>query len=209
MASEGPLLPTAADSFSGGTSPWSSASNITAVDDSGASVTIDFATSSQLSHILYGSTYGFAIPNGATIDGIKVEMRARCTSGTAEISSLTVSKDGVTPENSPFGTTALTADWEWYTAGNATALFDTTWTPAQINASTFGSFTTMFGIDDMSVVEVDAHRITVYYSTAPPTGSAILLESGDYWLLEDDSYWLLEGDGATANAGLLLLLGVG
>lgn len=164
VLSSGPKSPgTAADDATTGTVAWSNASNAKASDGSYAKATMLAGTKS---HYLKLTNYGFAIPAGATILGIKPEMERRASNGAVDDNSLKIVKGGVIS-----GTDHASAD-EWFngagdekvSAGGATDLWGLAWTLADINASTFGlALSAHNGASGSREAEVDHIPITVYY----------------------------------------------
>ncbi len=127
----------------------------------------------QNTQCLTVSDFGFAIPAGAVIDGIVLDVEKRRTpggsSGIVEDNGLQIMKGGVLvgPNKSQYG-----IDWPltdtYVSYGSSTDLWGTTWTPADINASDFGvSLASISYICGASVTTgIDHVRMTVYYSTA-------------------------------------------
>src|SRR4051794_1268202 len=71
MATSGPnIAGTGADDAAVGTSAWFNPENITA-DDGG--VATQLGLNGATSHYLKGTSFGFSIPSGATVNGILVE----------------------------------------------------------------------------------------------------------------------------------------
>src|SRR4051812_31719459 len=81
MPTQGPRSPgTGAEDTSYGTITWSNPGNILASDNSRATAALG---STQLTHYLKASNFGFTIPAGATILGILVEIERSATSSLA------------------------------------------------------------------------------------------------------------------------------
>jgi hypothetical protein len=114
-----------------------------------------------------GTNYGFSIPVLATIDGIKVELYQ------------IASPDGPNPDTAVIKVrilqggvilgTDLGDDWTIAVGpgnrsyGGDSELWGLTWTPAQINSSTFGC-ALQVSLDSGDDVELDSLRITVYFT---------------------------------------------
>lgn len=80
--------------------------------------------------------------------------------------SLGLTKNGSSAAGSPAAAFAGTG---WVAYGDESNLWGTTWTPAEVNASTFGCLLTATeGSGGTEEVTLDAIRITVYY-TLPDT----------------------------------------
>jgi len=73
MASEGPLNPSTLASVSDGLTPWTDAANAASSNNAYATVALE----DSQSDFLEAKNFGFAIPAGATIDGITVEAETK------------------------------------------------------------------------------------------------------------------------------------
>lgn len=151
---------------------YTPAGNVTASDNV-------YATAShcdccdQNTQCLTVSDFGFAIPIGAVIDGIVLEVEKRRSaggsSGIVEDNGLQIMKGGalVGPNKSQYG-----IDWPltdtYVSYGSSTDLWGTTWTAADINASNFGvSLASISYVCGATITtRIDHVRMTVYYSTA-------------------------------------------
>ncbi|MCB0533908.1 MAG: choice-of-anchor D domain-containing protein [Lewinellaceae bacterium] len=166
--SNGPTYPGAGNNVTGaGTIAWSNPSNITANDNSHA--TIFMTNSGESSNYLQGTDYGFSIPANATIVGIEATIGRfqNSTSGTS-IRDVVVSliKNGTVISNNQ----AITGS-DWPTSetaqsyGGSTDVWGESWTPANINASNFGlALRVNTGTDSDRTGSVDYMQITVYYT---------------------------------------------
>lgn len=74
---------------------------------------------------------------------------------------VSLTKDGSVPTGFA---KALVEQAGWRAYGASTDLWSSTWTPAEINASTFGALIVSARQGVGSVASVDAVRITVYYT---------------------------------------------
>lgn len=163
MSSIGPLSPgTMADDATVGSVSWSNPDNAKVSDNVYA--TVNLATGA--SHYLKATNFGFSIPTGATIDSILVEVEGKTgaysTSNSTHIQMFT---GGASKGNSDTTTGAGITTTEGYKSYNAyyAGLFNTTWTPADINSSDFGAgFYMTNSIPD--TMSIDHIRITVYYT---------------------------------------------
>lgn len=177
MADTGATLAGAgANNASVGTLDWSNASFITADDDLLASVSV--AEGGGVSKYLYASTFGFAIPTGATIDGIVVvigERNQNGAQGNASDNSVRLFVGGspagdnkAAGGNYDIGTPASP------TYGGAADTWGLTPTAEQVNASNFGvgfSFTATAGPQGIAV-QVDWITMTVYYTEGSGGGGS-------------------------------------
>lgn len=184
MASSGPLYPgTAASLANAGTSEdsnaWVSPANVGANDATEASITAATFDSPDIGELLVASNFGFAIPTGATIDGIEVtidrrsiiagsgkDFRAQLGKGTAFANLVGTNKaDTVTIWPS-------TSTGKIY--GLANDLWGTTWTPAEINASSFAFFLSAQAAIANADIGLDFIRVTVTYTESAPSGTGAI-----------------------------------
>lgn len=155
---------------------WANPGNITAND--GVSARVDLVASGA-SNELQGTNFGFAIPAGSTINGITVEIWKQAIVGPGNPTDVdvTILKGGVATGTN-LGHTGAGNGWLSAggidTYGGSTALWGTTWAPADINATNFGvqiSCVEWTGGANTSA-GVDFIRITIAYTppAAPPAG---------------------------------------
>jgi predicted porin len=173
VASSGPLYPgTAATLSNAGSSEnaeaWVNPGNI--VSDNGTESTITAATydSPDISGLLVASNFGFAIPTRSTINGIVVEIDRRNSAGAASDNRVQLAK-GTAFANLVGSNLADTAtDWPTTTAvatyGGSGNLWGTTWTVAEINASTFAVMLSVQADAANTDIQVDFIRVTVHYT---------------------------------------------
>lgn len=172
------LNPTAcANDNSVGTVNWTNPGNALTSNDARATASVDGTTT----RYLLCDGYGFAIPAGATITGIIVNLERRSSStgnGGSNDSSVRMVKGGVIVGNNG----ATTTDWPTTEAveahGGSADLWGTTWTPAEINAADFGvavSATKPNSGGAAHTVSIDLVQITVHYTLpldcSPPAGA--------------------------------------
>lgn len=161
---------TGADDASAGFDTWSNPSNITASDNSYATVSNGAGSTS---HYLKGTNFGFSIPDGATIDGILVEIE-RSILTTAGAKSVTDSAIRIVKADGSIGTTNKSAGATWTTTdtyasyGGSSDLWGETWTAQNINDVDFGAVLAVVTAADVgtATAQVDHMRITVYYTEA-------------------------------------------
>lgn len=141
MATAGPNFPaTGADDASVGTRTWTNTGNIFAKDASYASTTAAVTFSSNPSHYLKATNFGFSIPSGATINGITA-VYTRCGSGLpCKDQNVKLVKAGTIVGTSQ----PLVGNWNPSgimrddTLGGTSNLWGTSWTDTDINDSGFG-----------------------------------------------------------------------
>src|SRR5262245_46069990 len=158
--SQGPSAPATVDNDpSTGTNPWAVPEEAAISDDSGALISSPDAIAS---YYLKATDFGFAIPNGAVIEGIQVDLERKGAS--AFDRHVRIVKAGVV------GATDKSLPGNWMTLvdvvvtyGGPNDLWGETWTAADINSSNFGFALSVFTADGIAVV--DAISVTVFYST--------------------------------------------
>lgn len=167
MSDTGTIFPgTGADDAAVGTVSWSSTGNITADD---AAVAQSSPAGPATTHYLKATNFGFAIPGGATIDGIKLEIKKRQNFGTPGI--VTDSAVYVVKADATLGSTnkaevpAWGAALAYSTYGGSADLWSESWTAADINDADFG-FVISASVSNNCSIEVDAFRVTIYYTGA-------------------------------------------
>jgi hypothetical protein len=179
VASEGPRYPAAAVNLSNAgssenTDAWVSPTNVGADDGTTASITAASYDSPDISQILVCSNFGFTIPTGATIDGIVVEIDRNNAAGAASDNRVQLAK-GTTFADLVGSNKADTAtDWPAALASvsygtGTTDLWGTTWTPAEINASSFAVFLSVQADAANTDIAVDYVRVTVHYTVTAPS----------------------------------------
>ena len=169
MASSTKLVGTGINYSNAGDWEWSNPSNI--VDDDA-----DYAEvvgTSGMADSLVGYNCGFAIPTGATINGILVEMSMLSAGDGEANSACTIRKT-----DASYGETTVepssyaipTGSYGTISWGSATELWGLTWTPADINDADFGArlLTVSIEAETEGWVRVQYMKITVYY-TIPVT----------------------------------------
>jgi hypothetical protein len=164
MASEGPLFPSTGsdDASNGGSQSWSAASNIETENGSSA---VASPANGFPTHWLKSAGHGFTIPEGATIDGVVVEIKAKSDFGTAHVNHLQLSLAG-TPsgtDKAP-GTTIPPTTFTWLSWGASNDTWGISLIASDINDVNFGVAVSASSTSvSAEGVSVDAVRITVYY----------------------------------------------
>lgn len=162
MATQGPLIcGTGVDDASVGTVTWTSPSNITAEDGTSAMI----SNASYTSHYLKATNFGFSIPSTATIDGIYAEWKIRGNPQTV-IHSVKIVKGGTIGGTEQSGQELLGSTLVWKGYGGSSNLWGLSFTPTDINSSTFGCVYAARQPSSEASVQTyaDACRITVYYT---------------------------------------------
>jgi len=163
-------MTTAAD----GTRDWTNPNNAKVED--GVFTMADFSSGTDdFTYRLQASNFGFSIPNGSTIDGIKLEWKASDVNDLNFLQNFfqVLEKNGAPGigytadggnENS-----ALTNTLVFYSAGGATDKWGTTWTTSDINGSGFLASITVSNNsvpDPSDIANVDVIKVTVFYTDA-------------------------------------------
>ena len=171
--------PTAATSDSTYTD-WPNPTNVYASDNAYTELSVaKRQVVDTANHISTG--FGFAIPAGATIDGIKVDVeRKKSTSAagtTCNDNLIRLTKDGSIGVGTAGNSNAWPTTEAYQTFGGPTDKWGQTWTVAEINASTFGFMfsASLIGSSTTGVTaSVDHVRITIYYTEATPPASSVV-----------------------------------
>jgi hypothetical protein len=174
---------TGADDSAVGAVAWSSPAGATA--DGGTSA-FSFIDIGEDTHYLKVTNFGFAVPAGATINGVAVEVERRVsTPGAAAVrdSVLRLVKGGAVVGGNKAAATNWTNSFVVASYGSASDLWGTTLTGADVNASNFGvvlSAVNHVSSDDIYSAQVDFIRVTVYYTASSGAASAtVMLMGGD------------------------------
>lgn len=171
MASSGPRYPgsvTTASLGSENAEDWVSPTNIGADDGSEASITAATFDSPDISFLLIGYNFGFAIPADATVDGMLVEIEKRdggIGSAADNRVQIWVISQGAFGDNKWSGT-----DWPVNATvvsyGGASDTWNHTLTPAVVNDSNFGIALSVQATSANTDVFVDFIRVTIFYTPA-------------------------------------------
>jgi hypothetical protein len=158
--------PNAGGTFAG----WTNSSNAGAED--GAEATISTYTDDTPSLSLRVTNFGFAVPAGATINGVTVEVKRRKTNDlgfSTKDANVNLTKNGTAAVGTnKASATNWTTTLTFATYGGAADLWGTTWTATEINASTFGVLLKVY--DPIGgggeTANVDFIRVTVDFTAA-------------------------------------------
>jgi hypothetical protein len=153
------------DGASVGTITWSNPTYANKSDNihSNASITAGATT-----HYLNASNFGFAIPSGATITGIQaaIEKKSNTKVVIYDVGVYLLKADATTGTNMKNATVWGIADATTL-YGGSTNLWGTTWTPAEINAATFGLVLSANNTGARSAIaSVDYINLTVFYNNS-------------------------------------------
>lgn len=167
MATQGPLSPGTASQANFGFNAWSNASNAFANDGANASVTTAAFGNSDW---LLLTNFGFSIPTGAVINSILGEVNGYCTSGDdirGKLFKTAIGTDA-SPSFRVISGLPTSDDGNYYSfAFGDGVLWGLSWTPAALNASTFGiGIITSENNGTSGTFNIDHVRLTVTYT--PP-----------------------------------------
>jgi len=130
------------------------------------------------------TNFGFNIPAGATINGIKVELKvARQHSGNLTVQLLKAGLQGPTPVGNaktfpaPTPTGNICNNSSFETQGGCEDLWGTTWTPSDINAANFG--VRVDSSTSTGARVLDAVKITICYTPPAAVCGNGIVEPGE------------------------------
>jgi len=151
-----------------GTVTWATPSGATTASDASVA-TADVRNPSPQTHHLVVDGLGFSIPSGATIDGIEVEVRRRSGAGSVRDAEVRLADGAALSTADRARSTAWPTSFAYATYGGATDTWGETWTPADVNASTFGvAISAMHTGGSPDDAYVDHVRVTVHYGFTCP-----------------------------------------
>lgn len=162
----------------GGTSPWSNPTNIYTSNNVYASNGLD---GDEVSYWLRATDFGFTIPDGATIDGILVEIERRCNEEYGADYAMKIVKAGTEQGNDHASVTEWPASDTYKSYGSSSDKWGLSWTSDYINSHLFGASISAIYEEDpefRATFYVDHIRITVYYTLA---GINMKIKAGGAW----------------------------
>jgi len=118
----------------------------------------------KITHYLKATNFGFAIPAGSTINGIKAEIESALDPGSVAIESAIriVKADGsISTTNKSIGVTVPSSD-TYVVYGGASDVWGESWSSTNINDADFGVVVSYTGTQ--GIVLIDHIRMTVYYT---------------------------------------------
>ena len=183
----GPTSPgTGADDATVGTRTWSNPGNITSSNNSYATATSSGGGNST-THYLKATNFGFSIPDGATIDGITVEIERKGTKTGGAGNWVKDSAVRIVKADGSFGS-ANKGDTssEWPTSdavvsyGSSSDPWSESWSAAAINDADFGAaLSAVFQSPDApQTASVDHVRITIDYTEAGGATAVVSITKG-------------------------------
>jgi hypothetical protein len=167
MPTTGPNFPTAATgntaTIGGGSVAWTSPTNIEVSDGVFATAVLNASVSDDL----IGTGFGFAIAGTDTINGILLEVNYKSSvSGPIE-ANVRLLKAGTAAGTDKSTGASLPTVVTTVSYGSAADLWGTTWTPADVNNTSFGAATVYNNVGALNrTVSVDFFRITITSTAA-------------------------------------------
>lgn len=140
---------------------WTNPNNALTSNDQYATATFGFGNGPEPSTLRF-SNFGFSIPVDKTIVGIVLEVERKASASNAIKDGFVTMRRGTTNSNNKgkVGNWSTVEAYEVYGANND--LWGLTWTPAQINDSTFAANINVAS-DAAGTASIDHVRVTVYY----------------------------------------------
>ena len=146
---------------------WTTPANVGADDAAYASITAATFDAGDVSYLLRATNLSMGVPTGAIIVGILVEIERYYASGSGLVEDVDVvlTKDGTTRVGSDYSAGAdFTTSPAVVSFGGVADLWGTTWSVAEVNATTFGVFYKMGAVANNADGFVDFIRVTTYYT---------------------------------------------
>lgn len=160
-----------------GATPWTNPGNIAS---SGLTATC-LIPASGLSDKLEATSFGFAIPAGAIINGIQASVNRKASVASQVMDNgIFLLKTNTTPvgsDHSVGGTWPTSSTAQGY--GTTADLWGTTWTSAEVNASTFGLSITAANNDVSSRTATVTAFVTITVTYTMPTLNGAVTVSGN------------------------------
>lgn len=165
MASSGPNSPSSGVNDAGvGSVAWGNPERV--VSNNNSKAFADMSLDTDVTNYLVATSFGFAIPAGATINGIvaEVEQRQPGTSGVVD-NRVRIVKGGTIGGTDRSSSVPWPGSDAYASYGGSSDLWGETWTADDINASTFGlAISAKNTVVEVVSAQVDHIRITVHYT---------------------------------------------
>lgn len=159
-SSKSPTVAEDVSSESGGTAEWKSAAEAKVSD--GKYAIAEITVPNQATHWLQVKNFGFAIPESATITGIEVKVEHTGSAAASLVLTTRLLKGAGVGGTKGHGLGAPIETEFW---GGSNDLWGSPWTPANVNASSFGA-QYRAQCAAAATLKVDYIGITVYYAEA-------------------------------------------
>ncbi len=150
------------------------------------------------------ANFGITLPAGSVVVGFEVRVDARSTDGAGCSIGVSLSNNGGTTWTSQ-KTQSLTGSFVTRTLGNASDLWGTGWTAAQVQNGTLAIRVTDVdpggGCIDTARTDLDYLAVKVHY-TGPPTQQSRVINGPDGTALASQGFWgAIEGQGSNRSTG--------
>jgi type IX secretion system substrate protein len=148
----------------GSSASWTNVSN--AQFEDAIVTTVNIPKGKKYSDYLWITNFGFSIPNGFVINGIKVEIKRSANNKNIQDQTIQIIKGGVRVGTNKKVKRGWPGTLTYKTYGGITDLWGTTFTEDDINASNFGIAIAVINKDKNTTrtANIDYVRITVYYA---------------------------------------------
>lgn len=191
MATAGPSFPASTGQDNSlGTVGWTSDGNIVANDGAYA-----YMSAAGTSYFLKATNFGFAIPSGATIDGVTVRYECGTTASMVNENSLKLIKANVISGDERSATVAYGGSDTVYERGSAADLWGLSLSAEDINDSTFGVGLSIYDFMGDGDTRVDYVTIEITYTAAiesepqvVASASSIVARSRPVWSSRHRTY---------------------
>jgi|GEM_PF-1989821 len=167
-----------------------------------------FMTTCYFARALVAYNFGFTIPLGAVIQGVKADVLRKASSPNAIHDTLVQLVRGGIPSGGNRAAPAIPfpAGAAYITYGDSTDLWDTAWTVAEINSTDFGVYFKPLNKTAGQVqAAVDHIQVTVYYLSPTGIPSSQTSTSGLYFDAATQQLFLphaVQANGATAHLAI-------
>ena len=173
----GPNSPGTMSQSAGADRSWTDLNNAK-VSDSSNAITTPPLSFEEVSEDIKATNFGFSIPSGDTITGIKFEIQRSADANSGVDEGSKALKAGV-----KVGSLLWAAGWpateEYSVKGDSTNMHGTTWTPADINNTGFGFYISVIGQGVDVECRVNHMRVTVYTTSVDAKTPIHLMMMGD------------------------------
>ena len=162
----GPSPPTSGtDNSAVGTVAWGSPGNVTSEDGNVATPGV-MSGIGTATHYLQATGFGFAIPAGATITGIQVDVKRGGSNNIVDNRIRLVKTGAIQTPDKADTVTPWPVSLAFKTYGGQADLWSGAWTPSDINSANFGVVLSAQNTLNVGQPNVDFIRVTVYCTLA-------------------------------------------
>jgi hypothetical protein len=157
--------------ITGSSSTWTNPGNVITSNDIYSINTTNLATNGDYTDYLQATGFGFTIPNGSIINGIKVEVERSDPGGKAKDYRIRIVKNGIIGSTDKSVNSAWHNNDQYKTYGGINDLWGQIWGYSDINANNFGfaiAVERQGGGNSPTTARIDHIQITIYYSSILP-----------------------------------------